>query len=123
MILSFLGGIRWGSLVSKYPTISPSWSQFSISVMPSLVAWAALISPNIGNWNFIIIMFGLYTIGYLDIKQSPYLPWFKNLRILLTTVAILSLSSTLIFQYSLEHSDILSLDQFLVEKLKPKIEN
>ena len=91
--------------------------------MPSLVAWAALISPNIGNWNFIIIMFGLYTIGYLDIKQSPYLPWFKNLRILLTTVAILSLSSTLIFQYSLEHSDILSLDQFLVEKLKPKIEN
>ena len=123
MILSFLGGIRWGSLVSKYPTISPSWGQFSISVMPSLVAWAALISPNIGNWNFIIIMFGLYTIGYLDIKQSPYLPWFKNLRILLTTVAILSLSSTLIFQYCLEHSDISSLDQFLVEKLKPKIEN
>ena len=49
-----------------------------------------------------VVASGLGICGYLDVKQTGYESWFKGLRIVLTTVAIVSLLSTLILSYILE---------------------
>ena len=100
VILSFLGGVRWGKLVSNMPPIQPSWSQFTWSVTPSLIAWPALLIPQFQVANLAVVA-GLGLCGYLDFKQSGYQPWFKGLRIILTTVASISLLSTLILSFIL----------------------
>ena len=110
VILSFLGGVRWGKLVTPGSLIKPSWSQFTWSVTPSLIAWPALIlqyqqltySLPISS---LTLVAGLGLCGYLDVKQTGYVSWFKGLRIVLTTVAIMSLLSTLILSYILTPSD------------------
>ena len=43
--------------------------------------------------------------GFLDFKQSGYQPWFKGLRIVLTTVASVSMLSTLLLSLILEQED------------------
>merc|ERR1719458_1657107 len=102
VILSFLGGVRWGKLVSLPPPIQPaSWNQFSWSVTPSLIAWPALLLPQFQVANLAIVS-GLGLCGYLDFKQSGYQPWFKGLRIVLTTVASISMLSTLLLSLILE---------------------
>ena len=104
VILSFLGGVRWGKLVSLPPPIQPSWNQFSWSVTPSLIAWPALLLPHFQAANLAIVS-GLGLCGYLDFKQSGYQPWFKGLRIVLTTVASVSMLSTLLLSLILEQED------------------
>lgn len=104
VILSFLGGVRWGKLVSLPPPIQPSWNQFTWSVTPSLIAWPALLLPHFQAANLAIVS-GLGLCGYLDFKQSGYQPWFKGLRIVLTTVASVSMLSTLLLSLILEQED------------------
>ena len=101
VILSFLGGVRWGKLVTPGSPIQSTWGQYSWSVTPSLIAWPALMIPSLPI-SSLVVASGLGLSGYLDIKQSGYASWFKGLRIVLTTVAILSLLSTLILSYILE---------------------
>ena len=50
VILSFLGGVRWGMAVdgSKFPP-SSAWYHYTWSVTPSLMAWAALCLPSISG--------------------------------------------------------------------------
>lgn len=95
VILSFLGGVRWGKLASPGSALSPSWQQFTWSVTPSLIAWPALIIPSYPLANLTIVA-GLGLCGYMDFKEPAYASWFKGLRIVLTTVAIVSLLSTLV---------------------------
>ena len=101
VILSFLGGVRWGKIVTPGSPIQSSWGQFSWSVTPSLIAWPALMIPSLPI-SSLIVASGLGLCGYLDVKQSGYASWFKGLRIILTTVAIISLLSTLILSYILD---------------------
>lgn len=94
VILSFLGGVRWGKLVTSGSSIVPSWGQFLWSVTPSLIAWPALMITSLPVSTSLVVA-GLGLCGYLDIKQTGYQNWFKGLRLVLTTVAILSLLATL----------------------------
>ncbi len=48
-ILSFLGGVRWGMLVTPGTPITGSWLQYSYAVAPSLVAWSALLMPPVAG--------------------------------------------------------------------------
>jgi len=107
IILSFLGGVRWGKLAAAQPCIQPSWGQFIWSVTPSLIAWPALLVPS-QLVSVLMVVSGLGVCGYLDMKQSGYQPWFKGLRLVLTTVAILSLLLTLL----LSNSDLDKRKQF-----------
>ena len=98
VILSFLGGVRWGKIVTpSVSTIKPSWSQFTWSVTPSLIAWTALLLPSVSAGS-VLCAAGLGLCGYLDIIQPGYESWFKGLRIALTVVAVLSLMLTLLCQ-------------------------
>ena len=92
-ILSFLGGVRWGFLVPPEGEITPTWLQYSWSVTPSLIAWVGLLMPTTPG--LVTCMGGLGVAGYLDLIQYGYPSWFKGLRFVLTTVALLSLWSTL----------------------------
>ena len=101
VILSFLGGVRWGKLVTPSSTIEPSWTQFASSVSPSLIAWPALLM-NSYPLATVTVTAGLGLCGYIDFKQYGYQPWFKGLRIVLTTVASVSLLLSLALSFILD---------------------
>jgi hypothetical protein len=52
IILSFLGGIHWGLAIGAVPqSDNMLWPRIALSILPSLVAWAALLAPfSIGSW-------------------------------------------------------------------------
>lgn len=107
VILSFLGGVRWGKLATPSSGIPPSWQQFTWSVTPSLIAWPALLMPSFPAGSLTIVA-GLGLCGYMDIKEPKYAAWFKGLRIVLTTIATISLLTTLALSFTLEsknHND------------------
>jgi len=91
IILSFLGGVRWGNLLDNEPRLW-EWVPLTLSVVPSLIAWPALLLPPL--WMLSILAAGLVLQYALDVealrrKEIPV--WFGKLRLILTTGAILSL--------------------------------
>ena len=99
-ILSFLGGVRWGLLVRGDDDLPPSWSQYTWSVTPSLLAWSALLVPNLMA-GYAICSAGLLAAAVLDLKQQGYPAWFRGLRFLLSFCAIVSLVTSLVFTQTL----------------------
>ena len=114
-ILSFLGGVRWGALVTAAPgdpDLPPSWAQFSWSVAPSLVAWGALLVPSVAAGQ-LVCGAGLVAAAAVDLQQRSFPAWFRGLRFLLTFFAVLSLLASTVCSYTLgslfpQHSDYLS---------------
>lgn len=99
VILSFIGGVRWGSAVSNPEIMSPNWKNFTISITPSVIAWMSLLVSNpIGS---ILSITGFSFFLLQDITSSQLPSWYKSLRILLSTVAICALLTTLICRYAL----------------------
>ncbi|XP_052774570.1 transmembrane protein 69-like [Mya arenaria] len=92
-ILSFIGGVRWGTALSDNEAVQPNWFNLGYSVTPSLVAWVALLLPTPAS--LLTLMAGLAGSAYMDLTMLGYPPWFKALRFLLSLFAILSLWSTL----------------------------
>ncbi|XP_040896165.1 transmembrane protein 69-like [Toxotes jaculatrix] len=96
-IVSFLGGARWGFALPESSPAKPDWINLANSVVPSLLAWIAmLMSDSIIPAATTIIM-GLGISLHYDLSLLPTYPsWFKALRSILTTVAFFSLVGTLI---------------------------
>jgi len=109
VILSFLGGVRWGLLVSG--DLPPTWSAYTLSVAPSLLGWAALLSPSLPA-GLVACSAGLLAAASLDCRQPAYPPWFRALRLLLSLAAVTSLLACLVLSQSLatkqQPSDILT---------------
>jgi len=99
VILSFIGGVRWGMAVEA-KSIQPSWYHFTWSVTPSLIGWSALCMPSV-TASYLTLVGGLGSACYLDLVETSYPEWFKGLRILLTTVAITSLLTGLACKFIL----------------------
>jgi hypothetical protein len=82
IILSFLGGIRWGAAVSG----APSEAQvLVISVLPSLVGWFAFFLGE--PWSFAVFAAAFAAMGWWDrnATKAGNLPvWFGRLRLLLS---------------------------------------
>ena len=91
VILSFLGGIRWGLAMSPAMR-SEQTLHFTIAVLPSLLAWCALLVPqSIGIWMTIAGLIGMLLTD-LQLTRSGQAPrWFQKLRIMLTTGACIGL--------------------------------
>ena len=98
VILSFLGGVRWGMAATPGSPIPGTWAQYSWSVTPSLIAWAGLMLPSTTPGCLAIIT-GLGLTCYKDLAQIGYPSWFRGLRIFLTLFAIGSLGSSLAIIY------------------------
>lgn len=82
VILSFLGGIRWG--IGLHPDASPG-RELTLSVIPSLWAGACLLLPTteFSVWG---LLTGFLAMGLID-RYSPPLampPWMRRLRLHLT---------------------------------------
>jgi len=92
IILSFLGGVRWGMAVEG-ESIPQTWLQYGWSVTPPLFGWTALFLPPAAG--YLTLMGGLGVTCYLDLIESGYPDWFRGLRFLLTLIAVLSLWTAL----------------------------
>lgn len=91
VILSFLGGVKWGVVLHDKAALK-RWQPLILSVAPSIIAWVALLLPP-------MIMLSLLAAAmvfqyFLDTQsvQAKKLPeWYGRLRLILTTGAVVSL--------------------------------
>jgi hypothetical protein len=90
VILSFLGGIRWGAALQADPTVQPI--QFTLAVIPSLIGWMALLMPPVMAPSILLIAMmaqGISDIAAAQLRRLP--PWYGRLRLILTMIVSLSL--------------------------------
>jgi hypothetical protein len=91
IILSFLGGTRWGLAVASADR-PESGLHFMLSVLPSLAAWTLLILPE--PWR--LISLGCLSLGLGSLDRGLVLsefsaPWLGRLRLLLSSGAGMAL--------------------------------
>ncbi|CAI5483748.1 unnamed protein product [Closterium sp. Yama58-4] len=103
-ILAFLGGPHWGLAMARYAatTSEASLGNFSVSaarytwsVVPSLAAWVALLLPD-GPKFALLLSFFLLVLGADTVfARTALVPsWYLPLRVLLSSIALLSLAAT-----------------------------
>ena len=96
IILSFLGGIRWGTAIGPYDTRRQGL-EFSASVLGSLAGLAAVFIPPVPALTLLITGFLMQALWDVTSVESGRLPgWFGKLRMLLTTGAVVSLVAALV---------------------------
>lgn len=91
VILSFLGGVRWGNLLNQSEQLQ-QWGPLTLSVLPSLIAWPALLLPSF--WMLLVLLVGFvmqYGLDRAAVTRNELPFWFGRLRLILTTGATLSL--------------------------------
>jgi hypothetical protein len=96
IILSFLGGIRWGTAIGPYDQ-GRQTLEFSASVLGSLAGLAAVFLPAIPALALLIagfLMQGLWDVMSVDAGRLP--SWFGRLRMILTAGAVISLVAALL---------------------------
>ncbi len=84
VILSFLGGVKWGILLDDTHKLR-SWLPITLSVIPSIVAWVALLLSY--KTMLLVLAAGLvlqYIIDQYSVTQSQLPPWFGKLRTILS---------------------------------------
>jgi len=96
VILSFLGGIHWGRIAADRDAGAPSARWLAFAVCPSLIGWFSLFF----DLPFAIIMLigGFISCAVVDLrltKQGVFASWMYELRLVLSLVACVSLSSIL----------------------------
>lgn len=95
-IVSFLGGVRWGFAIPAGSPAQPDWMNLGNSVIPSLLAWMALLCKDNITEGALVVMMGLGLSLHYDLTLLPGYPyWFKAMRTILTLVATFSLVATL----------------------------
>jgi hypothetical protein len=96
IILSFLGGIRWGAAL-KLPRGPLQSTLFVLSVLPSLAGFAALVLPSGAGLILLIVAFmvqGAWDVQAAQNRRLP--PWFATLRAILTAGAVIALVAGLV---------------------------
>jgi hypothetical protein len=88
IILSFLGGIRWGMGISP---AKPEVRDIALSILPSLAGWFALLLPPQVSVALLLLCFcaqGAWDSISVHAGKGP--SWFGNLRITLTLLVALA---------------------------------
>lgn len=87
LILSFLGGIRWGDAGT---TRDPGYRDLTLSILPSLLAWGALMLDNF-YLQLAILMLGHLLAAVVDglIPPKAQLPWLRRLRLQLSGLVLI----------------------------------
>lgn len=88
VILSFLGGIRWG-LALRVVNSGQRARLMALSVVPSLLGWFALFLP--AEYALIALILGFSGQGAWDVwtvEHSGAPPWFTTLRLVLTLIVV-----------------------------------
>ena len=96
VILSFLGGIRWGTAL-ELRSPRRQTSDFILSVLPALAGWIAVMLPGLLGVSLLIAGFLLQAQWDVVNADRGRLPaWFGRLRMGLTAAAVLSLIAMLV---------------------------
>jgi hypothetical protein len=93
VILSFVGALHWG-FATMSRDIAPGARNraFAWSVIPSLLAWAALLLPPTASSLLLTAGFALhFLMDRRFVKQTPVAAWYLPLRFRLTLIACLCL--------------------------------
>lgn len=89
VILSFLGGARWGAALNETPRKSPT--TLALSVLPALAGWVCIQLPQ--PWNFVGFAVAFCVQGVWDYTATREgriaAPWYAQLRLVLTVVVVL----------------------------------
>lgn len=95
VILSFLGAVHWGRVIST-PSEDPLGSLWLLaSVLPSLIGWAGILLPGSSGIPLLLLGFLLAWDGDRRAAASGLLPaWYGTLRSRLSSVATVSLAAT-----------------------------
>ena len=88
VILSFLGGVRWGLAITKTDSTA-LLIPLTISVTPSLLGWVALLLPPASGFLTLAIGFAAMQIADTRLPQAPH--WYRVLRFPLSAGAISAL--------------------------------
>ena len=95
IILSFLGGVRWGIAISGFSQV-PFTVQLCISVVPSLVGWVAILIERPAGLVVLTVAFSLLLLMDNMISGAPV--WYSRLRLLLSLPVITCLLTVLFVQ-------------------------
>jgi hypothetical protein len=91
LILSFLGGARWGLAIARS---APSVITISLAMLPTLVALALLWLPsNARRWQLFGLAAALALHWLWDMGGSDLPPWYSRLRTILTVGAVAGLGA------------------------------
>lgn len=91
VILSFLGGVNWGVLLHDRASLK-RWKPLVLSVVPSIIAWLALLLPSTYMLSLLAAAMVLqYFLDTESIRQKILPAWYGRLRLILTTGAVISL--------------------------------
>ncbi len=88
VILSFLGGVRWGNVLFEREALQ-RFGPLGLSIVPSLVAWCALLAPPAAG--LLLLAAGLlaqYALDRAATAGGTLPPWYGRLRIVLTVGAM-----------------------------------
>jgi hypothetical protein len=96
VILSFLGGVRWGAAFAlPRAQLTP---ELVLAVIPSLLAWCALLLP--GELQpLMALALGIAVFGVLDVREGgrgAWPAWYPRLRLLLTVLVLVCLGVALV---------------------------
>ena len=109
VILSFLGGIRWGLAIAYAPGETRN---LVLSVLPSIFGWFAILLPNAYTLLVLIVLYcaqGAWDNFYAGSGRVQ--PWFGPLRVVLTLLVV---SAHIVVLFSVTGTpDIGKLGEFL----------
>jgi len=87
VILSFLGGVRWGAVLHDEAALS-RWTPLTLSVLPSLVAWVALLLPIAPMLALLLAgLLGQFVLDRRAAARGQLPAWYAGLRVILTAGA------------------------------------
>lgn len=96
IILSFLGGIRWGTAIGPYDSRRQSF-EFSLSVAGSLAGLLACFIEAVPALTLLIAGFLMQALWDVTSVEAGRLPaWFGKLRMVLTAGAVVSIIAALL---------------------------
>lgn len=88
VILSFLGGIRWGLEIAPH-TRTVATATLVLSVLPGLAGFAVMFMPVLVALTVLVCGFMLHALWDVLAADKGYLPqWFATLRMLLTAIVV-----------------------------------
>ena len=95
VILSFLGGLHWGRVITSPNANERSDSNWLIwSVCPSLLGWVALLLPiKVGAMVLSLCFLAALQVDQKLFREKVWPAWMRPLRLHLTLIAVASLTS------------------------------
>ncbi|MEM9738636.1 MAG: DUF3429 domain-containing protein [Pseudomonadota bacterium] len=97
VILSFLGGVRWGVEMNEATFTPPRWGIMTGSIIGALVGWGAVVyyllgTPAQSPWVFVAMACALFIQWIWDVLSRRDTPaWYDGLRTIASTGAVGSL--------------------------------